>query len=184
MRAIASACSRGDNSDTILETGAALAVEFDHALGDGEERLEPRDVVADVVDELLIARGVRAVRLVDQRPAVHGAVEHDLLPPWRGQRLVIAEHALPGRARMRRLDQGIGEIAKLAFVFGELEVRRLEADACGGLRAQPAMHVVVAQIRAGAAEIAAAAAGKGCAHEQDHAEPGVTEARQSGSEGT
>ena len=59
---------------------------------------------------------------------------------------------------MRRLDQGIGEIAKLALVFGELEVRRLESDACRGLGAQPAVHVVVAHIRAGAAEITAAAA--------------------------
>ena len=59
---------------------------------------------------------------------------------------------------MRRLDQGIGEIAKLALVFGELELRGLEADAAGGLGAEPAVHVVVAHIRAGAAEIAAAAA--------------------------
>ena len=58
---------------------------------------------------------------------------------------------------MRRLDQGIGEIAKLAFVVGELELRRAQADARGGLGADPAMHVVVAEILAGAAEIAAAA---------------------------
>ena len=59
---------------------------------------------------------------------------------------------------MRRLDQGIGEIAQLPFVVGELELRRLQADASGRLGADPAMHVVVAEILAGAAEIAAAAA--------------------------
>ena len=62
---------------------------------------------------------------------------------------------------MRRLDQGIGEVAELAFVFGELELRRLEADAAGRFGAEPAMHVVVAEIAAGAAEIAAAAAAQG-----------------------
>ena len=68
---------------------------------------------------------------------------------------------------MRRFDQRIGEIAKLALVFGELEVRRLEADACGGLGAQPAVHVVIAHIGAGAAEIAAAtAAENSTCHEQ------------------
>ena len=59
---------------------------------------------------------------------------------------------------MRRLDQRIGKIAKLAFVFGELKLRRPEADASGYLGAKPAMHVVVAEILAGAAEITAAAA--------------------------
>ena len=59
---------------------------------------------------------------------------------------------------MRRLDQRIGQIAKLAFIIGELELRRTQADAAGDLGAHPAVHVVVAEIRAGAAEIAAAAA--------------------------
>jgi hypothetical protein len=48
-----------------LQAGAALAVEFDDARGGGKERLEPCDVVADVLDQLLITRGVRAMRLVD-----------------------------------------------------------------------------------------------------------------------
>src|SRR5687767_2282080 len=111
---------------------------------------------------------MRAVRFVDQQPPIGGAVEHDLLPPRRGQRLVIAEHALPGGARMRRLDQGIGEIAKLAFVFGELEMRWLEPDAAGRLGAEPAMHVVVAEVAAGAAEIAATAAAEGCTNQDKH----------------
>ena len=158
MRATASACSGGDSSDTSLRLALRLRSSSMHADGGGKERLEPRDVVAHVLDQLLVARGMRAVRLVDQRAAIGGAVEHHLLPPWRRQRLVIAEHALPGGPRMRRLDQGIGEIAELAFVFGELELRCLEADAAGRLGAEPAMHVVVAEIAAGAAEIAAAAA--------------------------
>ena len=61
---------------------------------------------------------------------------------------------------MRWLDQGISEIAKLALVVGELELRRPKADACRRLGADPAMHVVVAKIVAGAPEIAAAAAAK------------------------
>ena len=63
---------------------------------------------------------------------------------------------------MRRLDQGISEIAQLAFVFGELELRSLEADAAGRLGAEPAMHVVVAEIAAGSSEIAAAATAQPC----------------------
>ena len=58
---------------------------------------------------------------------------------------------------MRRLDQGIGEVAQLALVVGELELRGLQADAAGCFRADPAMHVVAAHVLAGAAEIAAAA---------------------------
>ncbi len=71
---------------------------------------------------------------------------------------------------MRRLDQGISQIAQQPFVVGELELRRLEADACRRLAAKPAVHVVVANIGAGAAEIAAAAAaeGRGC-YKQDQA---------------
>ena len=67
---------------------------------------------------------------------------------------------------MRRLDQGIGEIAKLPFVVGELELRRMQADASRGLAADPAMHVVVEKILAGAAEIAAAASAERSADEQ------------------
>ena len=59
---------------------------------------------------------------------------------------------------MRRLDQGKSEIAQQAFLVGELVLRRAHADACRRLEAEPAMHVVVAGILAGAAEIAAGAA--------------------------
>jgi hypothetical protein len=104
---------------------------------------------------------MRAVRLVDKGASIHRAIEHDVLPPWRRKWLVIAKHALPGGARARRLYQGKSEIAKLAFVFGELELRSPEADATGRFRTKPAMHVVVAEILAGAAEIAAAAAPEG-----------------------
>ncbi|MGY4361556.1 hypothetical protein ACVW0J_008049 [Bradyrhizobium sp. i1.7.7] len=97
------------------------------------------------------------MRLVDQRAPIHGAVEHDLLLPGRRQRPVVAEYALPGGPRQRRLDHGIGEIAKLALRVGELELGRLQADAAGGLGPEPAMHVVAAHVSAGAAEIAAAA---------------------------
>ena len=98
------------------------------------------------------------MRLVDQQPAIGGAIEHRRLPPRRRQRLVIAEHGLPCGARMRRLDQRIGEIAQQAFLVGELVLRCAQADASRGLDAEPAMHVVVAGIFAGAAEIAAGAA--------------------------
>ena len=63
---------------------------------------------------------------------------------------------------MRRFDQGISEIAELALVIGQLELRGLEADAGGCLRAEPAMHVVAAHVLAGAAKIAAAAAAERC----------------------
>ena len=61
---------------------------------------------------------------------------------------------------MRRLDQRIGLIAKLPFAIGELKLRSFQADAAGRLDAEPAMHVVVAEILAGAAEIASAATAK------------------------
>ncbi len=59
---------------------------------------------------------------------------------------------------MRRLDQRVSQIAKLPFVVSELELRGMQADARCRLAADPAMHVVVAKILAGATEIAAAAA--------------------------
>jgi hypothetical protein len=65
------------------------------------------------------------MRLVDQRAAVGGSVEYYRLPPRRKQRLVITPHAFPCRPRQRRLDQGISEIAKLALVVGQLELRGL-----------------------------------------------------------
>src|SRR5579871_2123011 len=58
---------------------------------------------------------------------------------------------------MRRLDHGIGLIAKLPFAVGELELRGFQADTAGGFQTEPAMHVVVAEILAGAAEITSAA---------------------------
>ena len=69
---------------------------------------------------------------------------------------------------MRRFDQGIGEIAELSLVLGELEARGVQADTAGDLGAEPAMHVVVAEVGAGAAEIAATAAAKGRADQQEH----------------
>src|ERR1700736_3908494 len=109
---------------------------------------------------------MRAVRLVAQRASIGGAVEYNFLWPRRGQPLFIPEHALPGGARMRRLDQGVSQIAKQPFVVGELELRRPQADARRHLAADPAMHVVVEKILAGAAEIAAAAATECCACEK------------------
>jgi hypothetical protein len=100
---------------------------------------------------------MRTVWLVDQQPAIGGAVEYHLLPPRRRKRLIVAEHALPRGARMRRLDQGVGEIAKQPLVVGELELRWAQADARRCLGTDPAVHVVIEDIIAGAAEIAAAA---------------------------
>ena len=58
------------------EARIALPVEIEHARGGGIERLEAGDVVAHIVDQYGIARGVRTVRLVDQLASVGGAVEH------------------------------------------------------------------------------------------------------------
>src|SRR5258707_2233305 len=101
---------------------------------------------------------MRTVRLFDQHAAIGGAVEWRILPPGRRQRLIIAEHALPRRPRMRRLDQGVSEIAKQPLVVGELELRCTQADARRRLAADPAVHIVIEKILPGAAEIAAAAA--------------------------
>jgi hypothetical protein len=159
------------------QRGVAFPVEIDHPHGVGEERLEPGDVVAHIVHQLRVARGVRTVRLVDQLASVGGAVEHHLLPPRRGQCCVIAEHAAPGGARMRRLDQRIRQVAQQPFVVGELELRRAQADAAGHLAADPAMHVVVEEVLAGTAEIAAAAAAECCAcqnqRQQGRVDPGL-----------
>ena len=132
----------------------------------------------------VITRGVRAVRLVDQRASVGGAVEHDLLPPWRGQRLVIAEHALPGGARMRRFDQGIGEIAKLAFVFGELELRGLEADACRWPRRRASDACRRCANPRGCGRNRRRCSRRAPRQSRAASEPVVTEARRSGSGGT
>src|ERR1700737_1010824 len=113
---------------------------------------------------------MRAVRLVDQLASVGGAIEHRRLPPWRGKRGVIAEPAPPGGARVRGLAQRIGQIAKQPFVIGKLELRRTQADACGRLAADPAMHIVTEKILAGAAEIAAAAAPKHPAYQKQRQE--------------
>src|SRR5277367_3417042 len=96
--------------------------------------------------------------LVDQLPPISGAVEHNLLPPRRSHDLIVAEYGLPGRARMRGLDKRIGLIAELPFDVGKLKLRGVEADTAGGFSTEPAMHVVVAEILAGSAEITAAAA--------------------------
>ena len=131
-----------------------------------------------------IARGMRAVRLVDQRAAIGGAVEHDLLPPWRRQRLVVAEHALPGGARMRRLDQGIGEIAKLALVFGELELRWLAGRRCRWPRRRASDACRRCGSRRGCGRNRRRCSRRGPRRSRAVREPGVTEARRSGSEGT
>src|SRR5260370_35542926 len=101
---------------------------------------------------------MRTVWLVDQQAAIGSAVEYHLLPPGRGKRLIVAEHALPRGARMRRLDQGVGEIGKQPLVVGELELRWTQADARRRLGTDPAVQVVIRDIRAGAAEIGDAAA--------------------------
>src|SRR5258708_38766566 len=101
---------------------------------------------------------MRTVWLVDQQAAIGSAVESHLLPPGRGKRLIVAEHAFPRGARMRRLDQGVGEIAKQPLVVGELELRWTQADARRRLATDPAGHVVIENILAGAGEKAAAAA--------------------------
>src|SRR2546430_9783769 len=101
---------------------------------------------------------MRTVWLVDQQAAIGSVVEYRLLPPGRRKRLIVAEYALPRGARMRRLDQGVGEIAKQPLVVGKLELRWTQANARRSLGTDPAVHVVLENILASAAEIAAAAA--------------------------
>src|SRR5438132_7053511 len=101
---------------------------------------------------------MRAVRFVDQEAAIGGSIEYRRLTPRRRDRFVVAEYAFPGRARVRRFDQGIGQVAQLAFVIGELELRRAQADASGRFGSDPSMHVIAEKILTGAAEISAAAA--------------------------
>ena len=120
----------------------ALAVEIENPYRNLEERLDAREVVAHVFDQLGIARRMRAVRLVDQQTAVGSAIEVDLAPPWRRERLVIAEHALPFRARVRRFDQWIGIVAELSLLIGQLKLRRTDADAGRRFLADPAVHVI------------------------------------------
>ena len=68
---------------------------------------------------------------------------------------------------MRRLDQGVSEIAKQPLAVGELEPRWTQADARRRFAADPAVHIVIEKILAGAAEIAAAAAAEhSTGHEQ------------------
>src|SRR5260370_35626934 len=86
---------------------------------------------------------MRTVWLVDQQAAIGRAVEYHLLPPGRGKLLIVAEHALPRGARMRRLDQWVGKIAKQPLVVGELEFRWTQADARRRLGTDPAVHVVI-----------------------------------------
>src|SRR5258705_851032 len=109
---------------------------------------------------------MRTVWVVDQQAGIGSAVESPLLPTGRGKRLIVAEHAFPRGARMRRLDQGVGEIAKQPLVVGELELRWTQADARRRLGTDPAVHVVIQDIVAGAAAIAAAAAAERYAHPQ------------------
>src|SRR6266849_3714111 len=95
---------------------------------------------------------------INDRSAGRTVIELDLITE--------AEHALPGRARTRRLDQRISQIAKQPFVIGKLELRGTQTDACHRLAADPAMHVVVEKILAGAAEIATAAAAERHAYQE------------------
>ena len=78
-----------------VEAGVALLVEIENLDRVGKEQLEPGEVVAHVFDQLVVARRMRAMRLVDQQPAIGGAIERRRLPPRRRQRLVIAEHGFP-----------------------------------------------------------------------------------------
>src|SRR3981081_3835761 len=114
---------------------------------------------------------MRAVRLVDQLASVGGAIKQRRLPPWRGKRSVIAEHALPGGTRMRRLDQRIGQIAKQPFVIGKLELRRTQAGACRRLAADPSIQTVTGKILSGAAEIPTAATPKHHAYQEQRQDP-------------
>src|SRR5436190_17808089 len=100
---------------------------------------------------------MRTVRFIDQQTAVGGAVEPHLAAPGRGELLVIAEHTLPFRTGMRRLDQRIGIVAELPLVIGQLKLRRPDADAGGRLLADPAGHVVTPRRSPGSAEVAARA---------------------------
>jgi hypothetical protein len=67
---------------------------------------------------------------------------------------------------MRRLDQGISQIAKLPLTVSKLELRGLQRDTRGRFRAHPAMHVVIAEIIPRSAEISAAARPERYAHEE------------------
>src|SRR3977135_3813482 len=114
---------------------------------------------------------MRAVRLVDQLASVGGAIKQRRLPPWRGKRSVIAEHALPGGTRMRRRDRRMCHAANQRCAIGKLELRRTQADACRRLAADPAMHIVTEKILAGATEIPAAATPKHHAYQEQRQDP-------------
>ena len=69
---------------------------------------------------------------------------------------------------MRRFDQRISQIAKPPLVVGELELRGPQPNAGRRFGAKPVVHAVADKILAGAAEIAAAAAAKRHACQQQY----------------
>ena len=178
MRATASARSRGDSSETIFRLALRLLVEFDHAPGRRKERLEPGDVVADVLDQLLIARGVRAVRLVDQRYGRR----------WCGRTRPSAAmaRAAAGSRRTRSSRPGANAAARSGDRRDRAAVRSLSVSwNCDGLR--PMLPVASAPIQRCMSSLRMSARVRPkspplqppsvAPHKQHAREPGVTEAR-------
>ena len=161
MRACALTRSAGREIGDLRHARLAPPVEIDHASRHEEKRRDAHDVVADVVDQLIVARGARAQHFSLQMPVISGRIERPQFALERSLGAVFVDHGVPADPVVRRLDQGKRKIAQRVFVLGEVIGGDRRTGAGRSFLADPGMNIVGDERIAQPAEIAdAGAAGK------------------------
>jgi len=105
---------RAQGRDKLHALLAAL-IDIDDAARGGEERIDAHDVVAHIVDQLVVARRRRAMERADQVRVIGGRIEGPQRAPKDAILAVFEDHGIPALPVVGRLDQGKGEIAQRAL---------------------------------------------------------------------
>ncbi len=133
----------------------AFAIQVGNDPRAGEEWLKPCHVVADILDQLAVAPGLRTVRRLKKPRRIRRAIG---IRPRPVAQSVFRYRTVPAIAIVRRLDQRISVVTQPSLVLSELMLPwRLNRRPVSG-RTEPRVNVVILKRLVYQAEIAIGAA--------------------------
>ncbi len=138
-------------SGHVSQTFLPFLVDIHHAAGSFEKLRQTSGVVADIVDQLRVARRWRAMPIRHQAIVILAVVRQ-----VEANESVLAGDRIPLLPVVGRLDQRIGIVAQCSFVVGVLEFRRRNR-LYGSVTPDPVVDSVGHQHRIDLAEIAVGA---------------------------
>jgi len=125
-----------------LHTLFAPLINVDHAARGLEERFDARDVVAHVIDQLIVTRDARAMKLTHEMSVIGRGVERPQVAAESALLAIFVDHRIPAYTVIWRLDQRECKIAQRALIIGQVVDGNRRSGMRCRLLADPSVDIV------------------------------------------